>query len=108
MGLFLRQQPWDDVSIDICEAEVATGVAVCQAFMVKAQFGGVTRIDKFFFYGGLKTKFLRQQARDYIAVNIREAEVATCVAVGLPLVVKAQKSLIEQHPENLLLLWNRN
>ena len=71
VGLFLRQQPWDDVSIDICEAEVATGVAVCQAFMVKAQFGGVTRIDKFFFYGGLKTKFLRQQARDYIAVNIR-------------------------------------
>jgi hypothetical protein len=35
--------------------------------------------------------FLRQQARDYIAVNIREAEVTTGVAVGQPLVVKAQK-----------------
>ena len=33
--------------------------------------------------------FLRQQARDYIAVNIREAEVASGVAVGQPLVVKA-------------------
>ena len=33
--------------------------------------------------------FLRQQPRDYIAVDIREAEVASGVAVGQPLVVKA-------------------
>ena len=33
---FLRQQPWDDVSVDICEAEVAPSVAVGQPLVVKA------------------------------------------------------------------------
>ena len=48
---FLRQQARDYGAVNIREAEVAPGLAVGQPLVVKAQFGGVTRIDKFFFYG---------------------------------------------------------
>ena len=36
-GFFLRQQPWNHIAVDIREAEVASCVAVSQAFVVKAQ-----------------------------------------------------------------------
>ena len=78
----LRQQPRNDIAVNIREAEVASCIAVGQTLVVEAQFGGVTRMDKFFFYGGLKTKFLRQQPWNHITVNIREAEVTPCIAVG--------------------------
>ena len=66
--------------------------------MVEAQFGGVTHIHKFFFYAGVETRFLRQQARNDIAVNIREAEVASRGAVGQAFVVKAQIWWRYPHP----------
>ena len=48
---FLRQQARDYIAVNIREAEVASRVAVGQPLVVEAQFCGVTRIDKFFFYG---------------------------------------------------------
>ena len=82
VGLFYASNPWNHISVNIREAEVASCVAVGQALVVEAQFGGVTHIHKFFFYAGVETRFLRQQPWNHIAVNIREAEVAPRVAVS--------------------------
>ena len=76
--------------------------------MVEAQFGGVTRIHKIFFYGELEITVLRQQPWNHIAVNIREAEVASCVAVGQAFVVEAQIWWRYPHPQNLPLRWTGN
>ncbi len=48
----------------------------------KPKSDGVTRIHKIFFYGELELTVLRQQPWNHIAVDIREAEVESCIAVG--------------------------
>ncbi len=46
------------------------------------KYDSVTRIHKIFFYAGLEITILRQQPWNDIAVDIREAEVTSRIAVG--------------------------
>src|SRR5687767_1634860 len=70
-----REDVFDDVAVDVGEAEVSAGVAVGELFVVEAEevkHGGVEVVDVDFVFGGFEAEFVGR------TVGGAAADAATC------------------------------